>query len=145
MFSHVKALLNSTARGRLNATHAGVLREATNDREKRISYSLEVPSMMIGHSNPHLPNPIDISYWRAIKAGYIRNALYNLYGERGGEDIMANLQKLKHAYPILDLPQHVHAKFFCGITLHEVLKLALEHPADLMSYVLNGVPNVNRT
>lgn len=100
--------------------------------------------MLIGHSNPRLPNPIDISHWRTISPGYIRTALHDLYGVEGSEDIMANLQKLKHAYPMLDLPQHVHAKFFGGITMHAVLKIVLEHPADLMSYVLNGVQNVNR-
>lgn len=93
--------------------------------------------MLIGHNNPHLPNPLDTSPWEWFNPGHVCSALEQLYGATGARSIIERMNYVSDT-PEIRARNHGDADYI------DIVRVALEHP-PLMAFLIGGAKHVDWT
>lgn len=98
--------------------------------------------MLIGHNNPHLPNPIDTAPWESFRKGHVGDGFRELYTPRGRDMLCENFYRLRdNIRKITDDVELQRAVQKCDLdyssSWYNLLQIILAHPT-LTLYVIEG-------
>ena len=98
--------------------------------------------MLIGHNNPHLPNPIDTAPWESFRQGHVGDGFRELYTRRGRDVLCGNFHRLQANIGKLTDDVELHrAVQKCDLgyssSWYDLLQIILAHPT-LTLYVIEG-------